>query len=156
MLLFLATLVDTALAYVAKSNVFNATVAQDLIARFKAHHPGTEMPFPEYVSLVPPPVLRDIHEFVASRYVRPVCMYTGWGRHYEGGGEGLGAHFDDREFDELSVVVQLSPGAFLFIVQGEGQEHNELETPRNGPVHLSKGRHAVSEDQTSEKTSVCP
>ena len=138
-------------AVVTKHRLFNASVVAHMIERLDAEEarfrapPGSEyggkiraevpeneldnffmwdMPFPKYQAAVPPDVFRAIHAFVQSRSVRPVCFYDGWIRHYKGGNTGLDAHTDNEDDDEVSVVLQWSAGAFLYIVQGVGQHLN--------------------------------
>ena len=145
---------------VTKAPVFNASVANFLRQHFVAHVPPpkrnprgerhVDLDLQPFLTLIPPAILRSIHDFVQSTLVRPVCFYDGWARWQPSSSGGLRGHMDE-EHDEVSVVLQLTPGAFLFVVQGLRQVEPE---PGAGvvalapPTHLDAGEAIVYHGST--------
>ena len=149
-------------AIVGKSSVFNSSEVAHLISAFNATHDSThsfglyrrclksksdcstwptfDWPFPANLGLIPRTLRTRIDTFVKSLSVRPVVYYDGWARRYPPRSSGLTTHFDDV-WDELSVVVQLTAGAFLSV----------CPRPR-GPV----GPHPRSIDLCPQKSNFEP
>jgi len=81
---------------------------------------------------------------VQAKSVRLVCFYDGWVRRYQPGNKGLPHHFDNKGYDEVTVVIQATPGAFLSILQGVGQQIRPLSSEAKrmlphelAPIHLA-------------------
>jgi hypothetical protein len=156
-------------AIVGKSSVFNSSEAAYLISAFNASHDSThsfglyrrclksksdcstwptfDWPFPANVGLIPRTLRGRLDTFVKSRSVRPVVYYDGWARRYPPRSSGLVTHFDDA-WDELSVVVQLTAGAFLSVCsrrRGPFGRVGDLCPQKSHfePIHLGAGEAIV-------------
>ena len=145
----------------ARVRVFNASVAAHLVALFRERQGRQrtgfgDLSFPLYQSVVPPFIFREIHAMVQAKSVRPVCFYDGWVRRYEPGNKGLPHHFDNKGYDEVTVVIQATPGAFLSILQGVGQQIRPLSSEAKrmlphelAPIHLAAGEAVIYHGATS-------
>ena len=152
-------------AIVGRARVFNSSEAAYLISAFNATHdstasfgyyrrclrsksdcstwPSFDWPFPENVGLIPRRLRTRLDTFVQSLAVRRVTYYDGWARRYPPRSSGLTTHFDDA-WDELSVVVQLTPGAFLSVCPRRGLDGSRCFLTTNvEPIHLSAGEAIV-------------
>ena len=95
------------------------------------------------LGLIPQQLRTRLDTFVKSLSVREVAYYDGWARRYPPRSSGLIMHFDDA-WDELSVVVQLTAGAFLSVCPRRGLDCSE--TPGQDwilPIHLGAGEAIV-------------
>ena len=159
-------------AIVGKSSVFNSSEVAYLISAFNATHDSTrsfglyrrclksksdcstwptfDWPFPANLGLIPRTLRARIDTFVKSLSVRSVVYYDGWARRYPPRSSGLTTHFDDV-WDELSVVVQLTAGAFLSVCPrprgpvGPHPRSIDLCPQKSNfePIHLSAGEAIV-------------
>ena len=158
-------------AIVGRSSLFNSSEVAHLISAFNARHnsthsfgmyrrclksksdcstwPSFDFPFPENLGLIPRALSARLDTFVKSLSVRPVVYYDGWARRYPPRSSGLITHLDDV-WDELSVVVQLTAGAFLYVCSRRRGPRQKIHSedplsedlcPQNhfDPIHLGAG-----------------
>ena len=126
-----------------KGSVFDDDEVEDIIDRMKRLREKTsenhdQSKDGENVRKILSNAMPKIDELVQSKSVRPVEFYDGWCRTYGKNfrHKHLGAHTDFFN-DELSVVIQFSPGAFFFVypIGFEGDpDPNDLPL-----VHLNAG-----------------